>query len=103
LIEGRIKTRNWQDSAGVKHWKTEIIAESMQLGPRGSGNSGNTGNANYGKSSFQSQEPEPTKQDEIPVIEENYTPPSNAGAEDQKPISFEDNAADEIDVKDIPF
>ena len=49
--------------------------------------------------------PEPdqsSRQEEIPVIEENYTPPAN-DQEDQKTVSFEDDAADEIDVKDIPF
>src|SRR3990167_7589680 len=42
LIEGRIQTRSWQDQAGVKKYRTEIVAESMQLGPRqdGSGNAG---------------------------------------------------------------
>ncbi len=100
LIEGRIKTRNWQDSAGVKHYKTEIIAETMQLGPRGAGSSGNS---NYQKSSFQGPEPESVKPEEIPVIEENYTPPSPDNSGDQKTVSFDGDAADEIDVKDIPF
>jgi single-strand DNA-binding protein len=105
LIEGRIKTRNWTDTAGVKHYKTEIIAETMQLGPRNAGGGAPSGNSNYSRPSAKMPEPEPAKQDDIPVIEENYTPPSNepASAEEQKPVSFEDNAADEIDVKDIPF
>lgn len=34
LIEGRLQTRNWLDQQGNKHWKTEIIAERIQLGPR---------------------------------------------------------------------
>src|SRR3989344_6981445 len=34
MIEGRIKTRNWQNAAGVKQYKTEIIADGLQLGPR---------------------------------------------------------------------
>jgi single-strand DNA-binding protein len=97
LIEGRIKTRNWQDSAGVKHYKTEIIAETMQLGPKGSGGTG-TGNSNYSRPSASNQESDSPKQDEIPIIEENYAPPSD----DQK-ISFNSGATDEIDVKDIPF
>ena len=28
-IEGRIQTRTWDDKNGVKHWKTEIIADDM--------------------------------------------------------------------------
>jgi len=34
LVEGRLQTRSWQDQQGVKHWKTETIAERVQLGPR---------------------------------------------------------------------
>lgn len=97
LIEGRIKTRNWQDSAGVKHYKTEIIAETMQLGPRGNGGASGQAHGPEGRQDL------PAKTDEIPIIEENYTPPLNNNPEDQKTVSLEDNAADEIDVKDIPF
>lgn len=90
LIEGRIKTRNWVNSAGVKQYRTEIIAEGMQLGPKGAGGAKGS---NY-------QRPEPAsaqgageaRQDEIPVIEENYAPP--AGNQDNN---------NEIDVRDIPF
>lgn len=34
LIEGRIQTRSWQSQSGEKKYRTEIIAEKMQLGPR---------------------------------------------------------------------
>jgi len=101
LIEGRIKTRNWQDSAGVKHWKTEIIAELMQMGPKGGGDSGNS---NYPKSSASAPDHEAPKQEDIPVIEENYTPPANNNSGNQKTVSLgEDNPADEIDISQIPF
>ena len=30
-IEGRIKTRAWDDKEGVKHYTTEIFADTMQL------------------------------------------------------------------------
>jgi single-strand DNA-binding protein len=33
-VEGRLHTRNWQDSQGIKHYRTEIIAERLQLGPK---------------------------------------------------------------------
>jgi single-strand DNA-binding protein len=107
LIEGRIKTRSWDDkSTGAKRWKTEIIAETMQLGPRNSGTGGapsGSGNSNYSRSASQSQEQGAPKQDDIPIIEENYSPSPNDNAADQKTVSFEGDAADEIDVKDIPF
>ena len=74
----------------------------MQLGPKGGAAAG--GNLNYAKPAFGGHEPEMlAKQDEIPVIEENYTPPADDESIDPKTVSFEDSAADEIDVKDIPF
>jgi len=33
-IEGRLQTRTWQDQAGNKKSRTEIVAERMQMGPR---------------------------------------------------------------------
>ena len=47
LIEGRIQTRNWDDKAtGAKHYKTEIVAETMQLGPRGGATGGEPQSSN---------------------------------------------------------
>jgi len=93
LIEGRIKTRNWTNQQGVKQYKTEVIAETMQLGPRSAGG-GSPTSAGYGKPAFGNSEPG-VKEDEIPVIEENYPAPQNE-------ISLDNNSG-EIDVKDIPF
>ena len=73
LIEGRLQTRSWEDSSGQKKYRTEIVAESMQLGPRGTGGAAQTSNP----SSTEASE----NKEEIPVIEEN----------------------EDIDVKDIPF
>jgi len=56
LIEGRIETRSWQDATGTKKYRTEIIAERMQLGP---------------KSASVSREQSAPAQEEIPVIEED--------------------------------
>jgi len=107
LIEGRIKTRNWTSAQGVKQYRTEIIAESMQLGPRGAGGGVSSGPAsNYGesrKSAAQDADLETIKQEEIPIIEENYTPPAPDETGNTKPATFEDGATDEIDVRDIPF
>ncbi len=41
LIEGRLKTRSWQDSQGQNRKTTEIICERLQLGPRPAGSGGN--------------------------------------------------------------
>lgn len=35
-VEGRIKTRSWEKD-GVKHYKTEINADTVQFGPRSGG------------------------------------------------------------------
>ena len=46
----------------------------------------------------------PAQAGEIPVIEENYSSsPTDGGKDGSKTISFDDGAADEIDIKDIPF
>ena len=76
LIEGRLQTRSWQDQAGVKKYKTEIIGESMQMGPR---------NASGGMPQAKPQTPQQAAApvEEIPIIEEGGDV--------------------EIDVKDIPF
>src|SRR3954471_11995507 len=34
LVEGRMQTRDWQDDQGVTHYRTEIVAERLQLGPK---------------------------------------------------------------------
>ncbi|KKQ23064.1 MAG: Single-stranded DNA-binding protein [Candidatus Wolfebacteria bacterium GW2011_GWC1_37_10] len=37
LVEGRLKTRSWQDSQGQNRKTTEVICERLQLGPRSTG------------------------------------------------------------------
>lgn len=38
LIEGRIQTRSWDDAKdGTKRYRTEIVADRIQFGPKGSG------------------------------------------------------------------
>ena len=34
FLDGRIRTRSWQDSSGNKRYRTEVIVERLQLGPR---------------------------------------------------------------------
>jgi single-strand DNA-binding protein len=74
LIEGRLRTRNWQDAQGNQKYRTEIVAERMQLGPKSAGKV-----VPAEKPAVPTQE---TPQEEIPIIEEGD---------------------DQIDVKDIPF
>jgi len=30
-IEGRLQTRQWDDDAGVRHWKTEVVIASLEM------------------------------------------------------------------------
>jgi single-strand DNA-binding protein len=48
-VEGRIQTRSWEQD-GVKKYRTEIVAETVQFGsrPTGSGGSSSTGSAAKG-------------------------------------------------------
>jgi single-strand DNA-binding protein len=34
LVEGRMQTRSWDDAGGVKKYRTEVIADRIQFGPR---------------------------------------------------------------------
>jgi single-strand DNA-binding protein len=58
LIEGRLRTRKWQDANGNNRYRTEIIAERIQLGPRTAGK-------------VAPPEKEIPPAEEIPIIEEN--------------------------------
>ncbi len=97
LVEGRIKTRNWQDPQGQKHYKTEIIADRVQFGPKSSGQS--TGGSYGGNAGFQAGSSQTIQQEpEIPVIEEDE-------AKNPGPISSEGLIDDneDIDISKIPF
>lgn len=40
FVEGRMQTRSWEGKDGEKKYRTEIVADRVQFGPRGSGGSG---------------------------------------------------------------
>lgn len=87
MIEGRIQTRSWEDQSGLKKYKTEIIGENIQLGPRTISQQKGP-DANLASTQNESEEKQ-TKEDDIPIIEEGT------------PISDKDDG--EINVADIPF
>ena len=68
LIEGRLQTRSWE-SDGVKKYRTEIVAERVQFGPRGSG-SGDGGQTQSDSSSPKGE----SKGDAIDYPEEEINP-----------------------------
>ena len=71
-IEGRMQTRSWEQE-GQKKYRTEVIADSVQFGPRSSGSGGG--------GSRQQEEPR----------------------EDMPPASGIDYPKDDINPDDIPF
>lgn len=57
FVEGRIQTRNWEAPDGTKRYRTEIVADRVQFGPRGAGQSPQGGGAS-GKAPEASKEKE---------------------------------------------
>ncbi len=52
-VEGRLKTRKWQDKEGVERYTTEIVAEELQLlGGREGGAGGGAGGGAESEGSF---------------------------------------------------
>lgn len=89
LIEGRLQTRSWQDPQGVKHWRTEIISERIQFGPRSAGGGPGIGSVSREESRG------------APLPNRNNAAPSR---EDPTPIiELPEDEGGEIDIKDIPF
>lgn len=66
FVEGRIETRTWEDKEGIKRYKTEIIAENIQLGPR---TASQIATPSEEKPEETSQEESPASEDEIQVKE----------------------------------
>jgi single-strand DNA-binding protein len=65
FLEGRIQTRSWDAQDGTKRYRTEIVADRIQFGPKGGGGGGGS----YSKESSSSKpEPKETK-DNAPAIE----------------------------------
>ena len=75
-VEGRLQTQNWEKD-GVKHYRTEIVADRVQFGPRTDGGGGATPNSTQTSAGTSSQ------QESAPVMPEYPT--------------------EEINPEDIPF
>lgn len=56
-VEGRIQNRSWDGPDGQKRYRTEIVVENFQFGPKGSGSGG-------------SYESNGSKKEELPQAEE---------------------------------
>lgn len=87
MIEGRLQTRSWEGQDGVKRYRTEIVAESLQLGPKPKG------------AEIPPREETKTasvKKEEIPVVNEDE-PPALGGPGDSEIEEAE------VQLKDVPF
>lgn len=96
LIEGRLQTRNWQDPQGQKHWRTEIISERIQFGPRSAGAGGAVGS---GARPPQENRAAPMHSTSMP----NAAPARPSAPQDNVPIIELPDEGTDIDIKDIPF
>jgi len=79
LVEGRIQTRSWE-ADGVKKYRTEIVADKVQFGPKKEG-----GPSNYNKESSN---------------QNDATPKTSEDESDGNAIDY---PAEEINPEDIPF
>jgi len=72
LIEGRMQTRSWDGQDGVKKYRTEIIADRVQFGPRKDGGfSGGASSASSPKGTEQESPKEALDTIEYPSEEIN--------------------------------
>ena len=77
FIEGRIQTRSWQDqNSGQKRYRTEIVTETMQLGPRsGTAAASSPGNAPSSQSDAEvAPQPETIETVQYPSGEDELKP-----------------------------
>jgi len=72
LVEGRMQTRSWEDkTSGEKKYRTEIVADRTQFGPKSSGTSASVQSINSEKTSNGKNSEEI---DTIEYPEENINP-----------------------------
>lgn len=90
MVEGRLQTRSWQGQDGIKRYRTEVIAENIQLGPRAAGTVGTA--APVAAPAAVPLSAKPKKEEEIPVVNEN-----------EPIVSGQEVEEAEVNLKDIPF
>ena len=73
LVEGRMQTRSWDDASGVKKYRTEVVADRIQFGPKPAGTTG------------------------------NYSAPAPMEEDNKKAMDTIEYPEEEINPEDIPF
>ncbi len=72
LVEGRMQTRSWDDkTSGEKKYRTEIVADRTQFGPKAGATGGNAGTTSVGS---QAPAKETEEMDSIEYPEEDINP-----------------------------
>ena len=92
MIEGRMQPRNWTGQDNIKRYSTEIVAESLQLGPRPQGQGLPGQGTGEGPASESRSSAPATPEPEIPIIDENE--PLQSGVEEGEM---------KIKEEDLPF
>jgi single-strand DNA-binding protein len=85
FVEGRLQTRSWEAQDGQKKYRTEIIVDTFQFGPKGSGTGASTNNSKPAAPA--------------PSLSPKSTPAS-APQEELPTVNLDE---DEIDLEEIPF
>lgn len=84
FVEGRLQNRSWEAQDGQKKYKTEIIVDTFQFGPKGSGTTTNTNTTR-------------------PATTPNTAPKSTPASAPQEELPTVNLDEDEIDLEEIPF
>lgn len=101
LVEGRLQTRSW-DSEGSKRYRTEIVADRIQFGPRSegaSGSGGSAGSSNASGSGHNSQGGSYSAQPNESATGQGQGA-KGGGNEDMASIEYPE---EDINADDIPF
>jgi len=104
-IEGRLKTRKWQDKDGHERYTTEIVAESMQLlgGRDGAGAGGGGDEGGYGGGSAYGESAAPAARPAArPAAPRSAAPAAAPAAPRPAPAAKAATSFDDMD-DDIPF
>lgn len=73
MVEGRMQTRSW-DADGGKKYRTEIIADTIQFGPRSSGGGNYAGGAQANNASGDAPEMKAPELETIEYPEDDINP-----------------------------
>jgi len=105
MIEGRLQTRSWEGQDGVKRYKTEIITQSLQLGPRAADSTRPSENPRAAETAITREKTsasggevkaETTVKEDIPIVNEEEPPK-------EEPPKKEEVEETTVNMKDVPF